>query len=117
MAQIVVAAVAVIGLVYILKLVIVTILFSMLLAFVLEPFVSQLVRLRIPRAIGALLAVSLLVGVAGGTTYFFYSRAVDFATQLPKYSRPDQFPAGKAADADQPNRGKHPFRDCLSERG
>ncbi len=85
-AQIVVAAVAVIGLVYILKLVIVTILFSMLLAFVLEPFVSQLVRLRIPRAIGALLAVSLLVGVAGGTTYFFYSRAVDFATQLPKYS-------------------------------
>ena len=85
-AQIVVAAVAVIGFVYILKLVMVTVLFSMLLAFVAEPFVNRLAHLRIPRAAGALLAVALMVGVAGGTTYFFYSRAVDFAMQLPKYS-------------------------------
>ena len=27
-----------------------------------------------------------MVGLAGGLTYFFYSRAVNFATQLPKYS-------------------------------
>jgi predicted PurR-regulated permease PerM len=64
----------------------VTVLFSMLLAFVLEPMVSRLARLGLPRAAGALIAVVLLVGVIGGTTYFFYSRAVDFATQLPKYS-------------------------------
>ena len=85
-AQIVVAAIAVIGLIYLLKLVMVTTLFSILLAFVLEPLVSRLARIGIPRAAGALLAVALLVGLAGGLTYFFYSRAVDFATQLPKYS-------------------------------
>jgi predicted PurR-regulated permease PerM len=85
-AQIVVAVIAVIGLIYLLKLVLVTTLSSVLLAFVLEPLVSRLARIRIPRAVGALLAVALMVGLAGGLTYFFYSRAVDFATQLPKYS-------------------------------
>jgi predicted PurR-regulated permease PerM len=85
-AQIVVAVIAVIGLVYLLKLVLVTTLSSVLLAFVLEPLVSRLARIPIPRAVGALLAVALMVGLAGGLTYFFYSRAVDFATQLPKYS-------------------------------
>jgi predicted PurR-regulated permease PerM len=85
-AQIVVAVIAVIGLVYLLKLVLVTTLSSVLLAFVLEPLVSRFARIGIPRAMGALLAVALMVGLAGGLTYFFYSRAVDFATQLPKYS-------------------------------
>jgi hypothetical protein len=81
-----VAVIAVIGLVYRLKLVIVTTLFSILLAFVLEPFVSRLARIGIPRGAGALLAVILMVGLAGGLTYFFYSRAIDFATHLPKSS-------------------------------
>src|SRR6266852_3551078 len=85
-AQIVVAVIAVIGLIYLLKVVMVTTLFSILLAFVSEPLVSRLGRIRIPRSVGALLAVALLVGLAGGLTYFFYNRAVDFATQLPKYS-------------------------------
>jgi predicted PurR-regulated permease PerM len=56
------------------------------LAFILEPLVSALVRIRVPRAAGALIAVVLLVGLAGGLTSFFYGRAVDFARQLPKYS-------------------------------
>src|ERR1700731_1692528 len=43
-------------------------------------------RFGVPRGVGALLAVVLMVGLAGGLTYFFYSRAVNFATQLPKYS-------------------------------
>ena len=85
-AQIVVAVIAVIGLIYLLKLVLVTTLASLLLAFVLEPLVSGLGRIRIPRAFGALLAVLLVVGLAVGLTFFFYGRAVDFATQLPKYS-------------------------------
>jgi predicted PurR-regulated permease PerM len=85
-AQIVVAFIAVIGLVYLLKLVMVTTLFSILLAFVLEPLVSRLARIHIPRAAGALVAVILLVGLTGGIADFFYGRAVDFATQLPKYS-------------------------------
>jgi predicted PurR-regulated permease PerM len=85
-AQIVVAVIAAIGLIYLLKLVLVTTLSSLLLAFVLEPLVGGLARIRVPRAAGALVAVVLMVGLTGGITYFFYNRAVDFATQLPKYS-------------------------------
>jgi predicted PurR-regulated permease PerM len=85
-AQIVVAVIALIGLTYLLKLVLVTTLASLLLAFVLEPLVGGLSRIRVPRAFGALLAVLLMVGLAVGLTFFFYGRAVDFATQLPKYS-------------------------------
>lgn len=85
-AQIVVAVIAVIALIYLLKLVLITTLVSVLLAFVLEPVVSGLARIRVPRAAGALFAVVLLIALAGGLTSFFYGRAVDFATQLPRYS-------------------------------
>jgi predicted PurR-regulated permease PerM len=85
-AQIVVAVIAVIALIYLLKLVLITTLVSVLLAFVLEPVVSGLARIRVPRAAGALFAVILLIALAGGLTSFFYGRAVDFATQLPRYS-------------------------------
>jgi len=85
-AQVVVAVIAGIGLIYLLKVVLVTTLTAMLLAFALEPLVKQLSRIGIPRALGALLAVLLMVALMLGLTHFFYSRAVDFATQLPKYS-------------------------------
>lgn len=85
-AQIVVAVIAVIGLIYLLKLVLVTTLASLLLAFILEPLVGGLARIRVPRAAGALFAVLLMLAMAVGLTSFFYGRAVDFATQLPKYS-------------------------------
>lgn len=85
-AQIVVAAIAVVGLIYLLKVVLVTVLTAMLLAFALEPIVYQLGRIRIPRAVGALFAVLLLIAVAAGLSHFFYSRAIDFATELPRYS-------------------------------
>jgi predicted PurR-regulated permease PerM len=85
-AQIVVAAIAVLGLIYLLKLVLITTLTSLLLAFILEPPISRLSRLGVPRWAGALLSVVLMVALAGALTFFFYSRAVDFATALPKYS-------------------------------
>jgi predicted PurR-regulated permease PerM len=85
-AQIVVAVIAVLGLIYLLKVVLVTTLTAMLLAFALEPMVKQLCRIRIPRAVGSLLAVALMVALVMSLTHFFYSRAVDFAIQLPKYS-------------------------------
>ena len=85
-AQIVVAAIAVVGLIYLLKVVLVTTLTAMLFAFALEPLVKQLCRIRIPRALGALFAVLLMMALAVSSTHFFYSRAVDFATELPKYS-------------------------------
>jgi predicted PurR-regulated permease PerM len=85
-AQIVVAVIAVIGLIYLLKVVLLTTLTAMLLAFAMEPMVQQLRRIRVPRAVGALFAVLLMVALAVSLTHFFYSRAVDFATELPKYS-------------------------------
>jgi predicted PurR-regulated permease PerM len=85
-AQIVVAVVAVLGLVYLLKVVMVTTLSAVLLAFVIEPLVGWLERMRVPRWAGALAGVSLLVLLAIALSYFFYNRAVDFATELPKYS-------------------------------
>jgi predicted PurR-regulated permease PerM len=85
-AQIVVASIAVIGLLYLLKLVMVTTLVAILLAFVFEPLVGWFARIRVPRAVGALLAVAVMLGLAGNLTYFFYNRAVDFSIQLPQYS-------------------------------
>jgi predicted PurR-regulated permease PerM len=82
----VVAVIAVVGLIYLLKVVLVTTLTAMLLAFAMEPLVKRLGRIRIPRAVGALLAVLLMVALTISLTHFFYSRAVDFATELPKYS-------------------------------
>src|SRR6476469_9539280 len=73
-AQIVVAVIAVVGLIYLLKLVMVTTLAAMLLAFILEPLVSGLSRLRLPRPAGALVAVLLMLVLAGGLSYFFYQR-------------------------------------------
>ena len=86
-AQIVVASIAVLGLIYLLKLVMITTLSSILLAFILEPLVEVLSRIRVPRPAGALMAVLLLISIALILGYFFYSRAVDFAADLPKYSR------------------------------
>ena len=85
-AQIVVAVIAVVGLIYLLKLVMVTTLTALLLAFILEPLVSGLSRLRLPRPAGALIAVLLTLALAVSLSYFFYQRAVDFATALPQYS-------------------------------
>jgi predicted PurR-regulated permease PerM len=85
-AQIVVAMIAIIGLLYIMKLVLVTALSSMLLAYILEPAVSGLVLWRVPRWIAALIVVLLALAMAGGITYFSLNRVVAFADELPHYS-------------------------------
>lgn len=85
-AQIVVACIAIIGLIYLLKLVLVTTLASMLLAYVLDPAVAGLARLRVPRSIGAFLVVSMIVIFVLALCYFSYNRALDFADEFPRYS-------------------------------
>jgi len=59
---------------------------SILLAFVLAPIVDLLLKWRIPRAAGALVAVLLMSAAIYGVVYVSYSKAVDFAQQLPRYS-------------------------------
>jgi predicted PurR-regulated permease PerM len=85
-AQIVVAMIAVVGLLYLLKFVMVTGLTALLLAFILEPLVIRLDRAGIRRGVGALLTVGVIATLAAASCCFLYSRAKDFATQLPKYS-------------------------------
>ncbi|HUB02509.1 MAG TPA: AI-2E family transporter [Terriglobales bacterium] len=85
-AQIVIALIAIIGFLYLLKLVLVTALTAMLLAYMLEPMVRRLVQWRVPRSVGSLIVVVLGLALAGGIAYFFFNRAVDFADELPHYS-------------------------------
>src|SRR5882757_4763538 len=73
-AQIVVAIIAIVGLLYLLKFVMVTVLIALLLAFILEPLVHHLSRIAVPRAAGAFIAVALAAGLAGGAGYFFFGR-------------------------------------------
>lgn len=59
---------------------------AVLLAFVLEPLVSLLERVHLPRSLSALIALLAVAAVLYGISYIFYGRAVQFAHQLPKYS-------------------------------
>jgi predicted PurR-regulated permease PerM len=85
-AQVVIAIAVVLVICYVGKLVLVTIATAVLIAFILEPLVRLLGKIKVPRALGSLISIVLLLAIFGGLTYFFYSRAVDFAHQLPKYS-------------------------------
>lgn len=84
--QIILTILAVFAICYFAKVVLVTIFTSILIAFILEPLVRLLGKIRIPHAVGSGLAVLFLLALLYGLTYFFYSRAVDFAQQLPKYT-------------------------------
>ncbi|HET7872638.1 MAG TPA: AI-2E family transporter [Terriglobales bacterium] len=86
-AHIVVGVAVVLVICYLAKLVLVTLLVSVLLAFMLEPLVGLLRRARVPRSVGALIAVLLLVGACWVASYFFYNRAVSFIHELPGYSQ------------------------------
>ncbi len=86
-AQIIVAVAAGLAMCYVGKLVLVTLLISVLITFMLEPFVVFLERIRVPRSAGAVLAVLLLLAATYGASYFFYNRAVSFIQELPKYSQ------------------------------
>ncbi len=85
-AQIIVGATVILTICYIAKLVLVTLLVSILLAFMLEPLVNLLERIRIPRAAGAFLAVLFMLAAMYAGSYFLYGKAVSFVHELPKYS-------------------------------
>ena len=85
-AQIVIAAIAVIGLIYLLKLVLVTTLASVLLAYVLDPAVTWLTLLRIPRWMGSLIVVLSTILLFGALAYFSYNSLIAFTDEFPHYS-------------------------------
>ena len=68
-ALLILAAGTVLTLVYVAKLLLVVILLSILFSFVLAPIVDLLTRVNIPRAVGALLSVTMLVVALGKGTF------------------------------------------------
>jgi predicted PurR-regulated permease PerM len=78
---------AIFAICYFAEQILVTILVSVLLAFVLAPIVTFLTKLKVPHWVAALVAVCLLVGVLGGATYLGFNQASTFLEQLPMYSK------------------------------
>jgi predicted PurR-regulated permease PerM len=82
---VILATAAVLGMMYIAKVILVVVLSAILLSFVLAPVVDGLTKLQIPRTVGALVAVLLLVVMVGAVFYLSYARALDFMSQMPEY--------------------------------
>ena len=85
-AQMIIGAAVILAICYIAKLILVTLLVSILFAFVLEPLVSMMEKVRLPRAAGAFLAVLFMLGIMYAGSYFLYGKAMSFVHELPKYS-------------------------------
>lgn len=66
--------------------VLVVTMFAILLAFILAPVVDLFTYIRLPRGLGAAIAVMLLLSVVGGIVYFSSNQALIFAQDLPKYT-------------------------------
>jgi predicted PurR-regulated permease PerM len=66
--------------------VVITMLLSILLAYFLDPAVEFLERMHLPRTVGAMLMVLLLIAVLGAVGYGVGTRTEDFAANWPKYS-------------------------------
>jgi len=65
--------------------VVITLLLSMLLAYFLDPAVEFMERFRIPRAVGSLIMVLILISCIAGGGYVLYDRMNEFAGDWPKY--------------------------------
>jgi len=85
-ANIIIATLAVFVVCYLAKLVLITLLVSVLLAFMLEPAVGFFERFRMPRAVatGVVMAILAVLLYLGG--YYIYARTMDFVDQLPAYT-------------------------------
>ncbi len=66
--------------------VVMTLLLSVLLAYLLDPLVVGLERVHVSRALGSLLVVMLALAMVGGLAYLVFDRADHFAKDWPKYS-------------------------------
>jgi predicted PurR-regulated permease PerM len=82
----VIAVGGVLTMMYLAKLVLILTLVSILIAFMLAPIVELCQRIRLPRSIGAMVAVLLMFVTLYGIIYVSYSQANEFMTELPKYS-------------------------------
>ena len=86
-ANIVLATLAVLVVAYFAKLVLITLLLSVLIAFMLEPAVSLLERFRMPRALCAGIVMLILFGLLYLGGYYVYAKAMEFIDDLPQYAK------------------------------
>jgi predicted PurR-regulated permease PerM len=66
--------------------VVITLLLSILIAYFLDPAVEFLERFRLPRILGALVMVIVLIAGVAGAGYVLWMRGADFAANWPRYS-------------------------------
>src|SRR5579872_5652951 len=97
-AVMVIAGVALITSLYYGKTVLVTLLVSVLVAFVLEPAVEVLEKIRVPRSYGALIALLLVTICLYGLSHYSVLRTVEFIEDLPQYSQNLQATLAKARE-------------------
>lgn len=64
--------------------ILIPIVLGILMAYALEPFVTWLARVRVPRSIGAALVLILLVGVIGGAAYSLTDEVMQIVAQVPE---------------------------------
>jgi predicted PurR-regulated permease PerM len=74
--------------------VVITLLLSILLAYFLDPAVEILERMGLPRTLGAMVMVLILIAVLAAVGYGLWTRTADFAENWPKYSSVLQRAAG-----------------------
>src|SRR5260370_31354663 len=65
--------------------VVITLLLSILLAYFLDPAVEFLETMRLPRTLGAMVMVLILIAVVAAVGYGLWTRTADFAENWPKY--------------------------------
>lgn len=74
--------------------VVITLLFSILLAYFLDPAVEILERVGLPRTVGAMVMVLILIAVLAAGGYAMWARTSDFVDNWPRYSEVLQQVAG-----------------------
>lgn len=80
----IIAAAIILTALYYASLVVITLICSILVAFVLDPGVKLAEQIRLPRWVGALIMVLLSLALLYGLVYLLYDRAVAFLDDLPK---------------------------------
>ena len=77
---------ALLTMMWVAKPILIVILVSVLIAFMLAPIVELCLRLRLPRSVGALIAVLVMCGALYTVFAISFSQANQFISELPKYS-------------------------------
>jgi len=86
-ANVLLTTIALVAVAYLAKLVLITLLISVLIAFMLEPAVALLERTRMPRAVAAGIVMLIIAGFLYLGGYYIYGKTMVFIDELPQYTQ------------------------------